>query len=71
MEQVEWRLGVSVRAYREIEAGERWPSFEAWDRICELYGWPQAFVGRHIESQRDALRAASVKELNASGGRES
>ena len=25
-------------------AGERWPDFETWDRICKLYGWPQTFV---------------------------
>ena len=42
--QAAWRLGVSVREYREIEAGERWPSFETWDRICRLFGWPQTFV---------------------------
>jgi hypothetical protein len=39
------RLGVTVREYRELEAGERWPTFETWDRICKLYGWPQTFVG--------------------------
>jgi hypothetical protein len=35
---------VSVREYREIEAGARSPSFETWDRICKLYGWPQTLV---------------------------
>jgi predicted transcriptional regulator len=44
MGQVAWRLGVSVHEYRELEAGERWPSFETWDRICKMYGWPQTFV---------------------------
>jgi hypothetical protein len=29
---------VSVREYRELEAGERSPSFETWDRICKLFG---------------------------------
>jgi hypothetical protein len=24
--QVAWRLGITVREYREIEAGERWPN---------------------------------------------
>jgi len=38
-------LGVSVREYREIEAGMRWPTFETWDRICKLFGWPATFVG--------------------------
>jgi hypothetical protein len=31
--QAAWRLSVSVREYRAIEAGERSPSFETWDRI--------------------------------------
>ena len=30
--QVAWRLGVSIRGYRELEAGERWPNWETWDR---------------------------------------
>jgi hypothetical protein len=33
--------GVSIREYRDLEAGDRSPSFE----ICKLYGWPQTFVG--------------------------
>jgi hypothetical protein len=37
-------LGVSIREYRELEAGARSPSFETWDRICKLFGWPQTFV---------------------------
>jgi transcriptional regulator with XRE-family HTH domain len=41
---VAWRLGVSVREYGELEAGDRSPSFEAWDRICKTFGWPQTFV---------------------------
>jgi DNA-binding XRE family transcriptional regulator len=44
--QAAWRVGVSPAVYREIEAGTRWPSFETYDRICELFGWPQAFVGK-------------------------
>jgi len=43
--QAAWRFGVSVREYRELEAGKRAPTFETWDRICKLYGWPQTFVG--------------------------
>ena len=42
--QAAWRLGVSIREYREIEAGARSPDFETWDRICKLYGWLQTFV---------------------------
>jgi predicted transcriptional regulator len=44
MGQVAWRLGVSVREYRELEAGTRWPSSLVWHRICDLYGWPQTFA---------------------------
>jgi predicted transcriptional regulator len=40
-----WLLGVTVREYRELEAGERSPTFETWNRICKLYGWPQTFEG--------------------------
>jgi transcriptional regulator with XRE-family HTH domain len=39
--QAAGRLGVSVREYRELEAGDPSPSFETWDRICKLYGRPQ------------------------------
>jgi Helix-turn-helix domain len=44
--QAAWRLGITVREYREIEAGDRSPNFETWDRICKLYGWPQTFASR-------------------------
>ena len=39
-----WLIGVSVREYREIEAGERFPTSQTWDRLFQLYGWPQTFV---------------------------
>ncbi len=42
--QEAWRLGITVREYRELEAGARSPSFETWDRICKLFGWPQTFA---------------------------
>ncbi|MDP9331243.1 MAG: helix-turn-helix domain-containing protein [Actinomycetota bacterium] len=35
------RFGVSPNEYRELEAGTRWPSFDTYDRICELFGWPE------------------------------
>jgi DNA-binding XRE family transcriptional regulator len=44
--QVAWRLGVSPREYRELEAGTSFPTLDTWDRICKLYGWSQSFVGR-------------------------
>jgi Helix-turn-helix domain len=40
-----WLIGVTVSEYREIEAGDRVPDNDAWDRLCKLYGWPQTFVG--------------------------
>jgi hypothetical protein len=43
--QAAWLLGVRPAEYRELEAGARSPSFETWDRICELYGRSQAFMG--------------------------
>jgi hypothetical protein len=39
----------AVAAYRELEAGEPAPEFETWDRICDLYGWPQTFVADRTE----------------------
>jgi transcriptional regulator with XRE-family HTH domain len=29
--QAAWRFGVSVREYRELEAGKRSPRFEPWE----------------------------------------
>ena len=40
-----WLVGISVREYREIEAGDRIPSQGTYERISELYGWPQTFMG--------------------------
>ena len=40
------RAGWSVvRAAQELEAGERSPNWEEFDRICETFSWPQTFVG--------------------------
>jgi hypothetical protein len=39
-----WLIGVTVREYREIEAGDRTPSLATYRRISELYGWPRAFL---------------------------
>jgi len=41
-----WLIGVSVREYREIGAGDHMPSLDAYRRITELYVWPQTFVGQ-------------------------
>ena len=45
VERAARRLGESILEYRESEAGERSPTFETWDRICKLFGWPQTFMG--------------------------
>jgi hypothetical protein len=39
-----WLVGVSIREYREIEAGDLEPSPGTYQRISELYGWSQTFV---------------------------
>jgi hypothetical protein len=44
--RVAWIIGVSVREYRELEAGTRFPTSDVWDRMCDLYGWSQTFVGK-------------------------
>ena len=40
-----WLLGLSVREYRALEAGED-PLLVSrlWERIVALYGWPQTFA---------------------------
>ena len=43
--QAAGRFGLSPSECREIEAGTQWPSFDTYDRICKLFGWPQTFVG--------------------------
>jgi predicted transcriptional regulator len=47
-----WLIGVSVREYRELEAGERMPSLEVYRRISELHGWPQTFAGSERSVRR-------------------
>lgn len=58
-----WLVGVSVREYREIEAGTCWPTCETWDRICKLYGWPQTFVGQTRTSEQESLGALGALTL--------
>jgi hypothetical protein len=31
---------VTVREYREMEAGERTPDVDTYERMCEVFGWP-------------------------------
>ena len=39
-----WLLGPTIREYRELEAGTRWPDADACDRIHELFGWLRSFA---------------------------
>ena len=39
-----YELGVTIRAYREIETGERSTTVDTWDRISNTFGWPQTFA---------------------------
>jgi hypothetical protein len=53
---IEHRTGRSltprlVGTYRQLEAGERAPSWETWDRICKLFGWGQTFIGSTSKPQ--------------------
>jgi transcriptional regulator with XRE-family HTH domain len=51
--QAAWRFGVRPSEYREIEAGTRWPDFDTYGCIAELFGWPEAFiVGGRTVAQR-------------------
>jgi len=62
-----WLVGVSVREYREIEAGDRTPSPGTYERISELYGWPQTSVGATVKSGGEAdLLLVVVHETDAS-----
>jgi DNA-binding XRE family transcriptional regulator len=38
-----WLIGVTVREYREIEAGERDPDPDTWRRMCDVFNWPLSF----------------------------
>ena len=38
-----WLVGVTVREYREIEAGTRVPDGDTYERVAELFGWPRSF----------------------------
>jgi transcriptional regulator with XRE-family HTH domain len=44
VEQAARRLGVPLVAYRKLEAGERLPSWETYDRIATAFGWPRSYT---------------------------
>jgi hypothetical protein len=39
-----WLVGVTVREYREMEAGERVTDEETWRRICDVLGLSLSFT---------------------------
>lgn len=45
--RVAWLVGVTVREYREMEAGERMPDARTWERMCEAFNWPRRFEGAY------------------------
>ena len=40
--EADWRLGITRREYVAIEDGERPPSSNEYEAICEFFGWPDA-----------------------------
>jgi len=57
-----WLIGVSVREYREIVAGDRTPSLDTYRRISELYGWPQTLAPERIASRPQPNRSRSAAD---------
>jgi DNA-binding XRE family transcriptional regulator len=43
VDEAAWHVGVTPVAYREFEAGERWPSWQTYDRSATAFGWPRSF----------------------------
>jgi hypothetical protein len=50
VEQEAWRLGFGASPTDRMEAGERWPSWETFDRICKLFGVVRGrrFMSSHL-----------------------
>jgi hypothetical protein len=40
-----WLLGLTVREYRELEAGDATITAELWERMVEVFQWPLALGG--------------------------
>jgi len=40
-----WLLGLTVREYRALEAGDLQPTSDQWRRMVDVFQWPLAFVG--------------------------
>jgi hypothetical protein len=66
-------VSVSERDLRPRRRGRpsvRSPTFETWDRICKLYGWPQTLVASrdHEGHVHHRWRGQPTVELRHSGG---
>jgi hypothetical protein len=70
-----WLLGVTVREYPEIEAGERGPDMKTFERMSEGFGWPRSYwpprerrqdsLPKRIFGSFSGLRAREVDEFGA------
>jgi hypothetical protein len=66
--QAAWRFGVKIGEYRELEAGRLFPSFEVYDRVCKLFGWPQVFARRIVSAGGGpGLRTSSRSRCSSLG----
>jgi transcriptional regulator with XRE-family HTH domain len=59
-----WLIGVSVREYREIEAGDRMPSREAYQRICSCTaGRKRSWVRGRRDGDCGLVRGPHVQQF--------
>jgi hypothetical protein len=42
--RADWLLGLTVREYRELEAGDAAITSDLWERMVEVFGWPRGFA---------------------------
>lgn len=61
MGQAAWRLGVSIREYRELEAGVRWPDWETFDHSL-IRGSTTQLEGPRDFAMRRIVRFASSRD---------
>jgi hypothetical protein len=38
-----WLLGLTVRQYRALEAGELMPDTDLWHRMVDVFNWPRSW----------------------------
>jgi len=41
-----WLIGLTVREYREIEAGDLAPTPAMYERMADVFGWPVSYWPR-------------------------